>query len=145
MRTSPSMRRDSTRARFSCGGPRQLRSCAKAQCDRLQKLAAPARGTMLIAPAPNPMPSENLLISVVMPCYNAAPYLTEAVESALDPGDRIRNTPARVIETSMVSSSRSKSPDSDETTVTRMITSSAPPLMLAVCASKVGNHFHVAQ
>jgi len=56
------------------------------------------------------MPSENLLISVVMPCYNAAPYLTEAVESALDPGDRIRNTPVRVIETSMVSSSRSKSP-----------------------------------
>ncbi len=38
---------------------------------------------MLIAPAPNPMPSENLLISVVMPCYNAAPYLMEAVESAL--------------------------------------------------------------
>jgi len=38
---------------------------------------------MLIAPAPNPMPTGNLLISVVMPCYNAAPYLTEAVESAL--------------------------------------------------------------
>src|ERR1700731_1821894 len=29
------------------------------------------------------MPTENPLISVVMPCYNAAPYLTEAVESAL--------------------------------------------------------------
>jgi len=36
---------------------------------------------MLIAPTP--IPTENLLISVVMPCYNAAPYLTEAVESAL--------------------------------------------------------------
>src|ERR1700687_4259456 len=29
------------------------------------------------------MPTENPLISVVMPCYNAAPYLTQAVESAL--------------------------------------------------------------
>ena len=38
---------------------------------------------MLIASAPNPMPTENPLVSVVMPCYNAAPYLTEAVESAL--------------------------------------------------------------
>ena len=100
---------------------------------------------MSIATAPNTMPTGNALISVVMPCYNAASYLTEAVESALDPGDRIRNTPVRVIETSMVSSSRSKSPDSNETTVTRMITSSAPPLMLAVCVSKVGNHFHVTQ
>ena len=31
----------------------------------------------------NPMPTENPLISVVMPCYNCAPYLAEAVESAL--------------------------------------------------------------
>jgi glycosyltransferase involved in cell wall biosynthesis len=29
------------------------------------------------------MPTENPLISVVMPCYNAAPYLAAAVESAL--------------------------------------------------------------
>jgi glycosyltransferase involved in cell wall biosynthesis len=29
------------------------------------------------------MPTENRLISVVMPCYNAAPYLAEAAESAL--------------------------------------------------------------
>src|ERR1700682_2916402 len=29
------------------------------------------------------MTTENPLISVVMPCYNAAPYLTEAVEAAL--------------------------------------------------------------
>src|SRR5258706_3665809 len=29
------------------------------------------------------MPIENPLISVVMPCYNAASYLTEAVASAL--------------------------------------------------------------
>ena len=39
---------------------------------------------MLIAPTP--IPTENLLISVVMPCHNAAPYLTEAVESALHQG-----------------------------------------------------------
>src|SRR2546430_5465151 len=113
MRTSPSMRRDSMRARFSCGGLRQLGSCAQAQCDRLQKFAAPARGTMLIAPAPTPCRAR-IAIFVVMPCYNAAAYLTEAVESALDPGDRIRNTPVRVIEPSMVFSSRSKSPDLNE-------------------------------
>jgi glycosyltransferase involved in cell wall biosynthesis len=38
---------------------------------------------MLIAPVLNPMSTQNPLISVVMPCYNAAPYLTDAVESAL--------------------------------------------------------------
>jgi len=38
---------------------------------------------MSLMPAPHPMPTGNLLISVVMPCYNAAPYLTQAVESAL--------------------------------------------------------------
>ena len=38
---------------------------------------------MSIATAPNAMPTENPLISVVMPCYNCAPYLAEAVGSAL--------------------------------------------------------------
>ncbi len=38
---------------------------------------------MAPATAPYPMPTENPLISVVMPCYNCAPYLAEAVDSAL--------------------------------------------------------------
>jgi glycosyltransferase involved in cell wall biosynthesis len=38
---------------------------------------------MSIAIAPNAMPTENPLISVVMPCYNCAPYVSEAVGSAL--------------------------------------------------------------
>jgi len=38
---------------------------------------------MSIATASNAMPTEPSLISVVMPCYNAAPYLAEAVASAL--------------------------------------------------------------
>jgi len=38
---------------------------------------------MSIATAPNTMPTGNALISVVMPCYNAEPYLAKAVGSAL--------------------------------------------------------------
>jgi glycosyltransferase involved in cell wall biosynthesis len=38
---------------------------------------------MASATAPNPVPTQNPLISVVMPCYNCAPYLAEAVGSAL--------------------------------------------------------------
>ena len=38
---------------------------------------------MASSTVPNPMPTENPLISVVMPCYNCAPYLAEAVGSAL--------------------------------------------------------------
>jgi Glycosyl transferase family 2 len=29
------------------------------------------------------MPSRNALVSVIMPCYNAAPYVQQAIESAL--------------------------------------------------------------
>ena len=35
------------------------------------------------ATSPDAMPAGNPLISVVMPCYNSAPYLAEAVDSAL--------------------------------------------------------------
>ena len=38
---------------------------------------------MSIATDPYAMPTRNALISVVMPCYNAAAYLAEAAESAL--------------------------------------------------------------
>jgi glycosyltransferase involved in cell wall biosynthesis len=38
---------------------------------------------MAPATAPNLVPTENPLISVVMPCYNCAPYLAEAAGSAL--------------------------------------------------------------
>lgn len=41
------------------------------------------RGTVSAATAPSFMATENPLISVIMPCYNCAPYLAQAVGSAL--------------------------------------------------------------